>query len=313
MLNYIIRRILYAIPVVIGVTFLVFMISHLTPGDPVRMMAGEDASEADVEALRVKLGMDKPLMMQYGNYLYRVAHFDLGKSIRSNRNIVDEVKTRFRNTIELAIAGTIVASVVGVLLGIISAINHNKIGDSLVMGFSLLGISSPTFLVAIFLIIIFVSKLSILPATGRGGPAFSAEGFKYIILPSLTLGLSAAASIARLTRSSVLEVLQEEYIRTVEAKGLKKKKVLFKHVLRNASVPIMTIIGLQFGYLLGGAVITETIFSWPGIGKYTIDAIMAKDFPAVQGSVLIIALLFVAVNLIVDLLYGVLDPRISYD
>ena len=152
-----------------------------------------------------------------------------------------------------------------------------------------------------------------MPATGRGGFAFSAEGFKFIILPSLTLGLSAAASIARLTRSSVLEVLQEEYIRTVEAKGLKRSKILFKHVLRNASLPIMTIIGLQFGYLLGGAVITETIFSWPGIGKYTVDAILAKDFPAVQGSVLIIALLFVLVNLVVDLLYGVLDPRISFD
>lgn len=313
MLNYIIRRVLYAIPVLIGVTFLVFMIVHLTPGDPVRVMAGEDASEADVEALRVKLGMDKPLLVQYGKYLERLVHLDLGKSIRSNRNIIDEVKFRFRNTLELAVAGTIIASILGVLLGIISAVNHNKIGDSIIMAFSLFGISAPTFIVAIFLIIIFVSKLSILPATGRGGSAFSVEGFKYIILPSLTLGLSAAASIARLTRSSVLEVLQEEYIQTVEAKGLKRSKILFKHVLRNASLPIMTIIGLEFGYLLGGAVITETIFSWPGIGKYTVDAILAKDFPAVQGSVLIIALLFVLVNLVVDLLYGVLDPRISLD
>lgn len=285
----------------------------MAPGDPVQMMAGLDAKEEDIEALRAKMGMDKPLIVQYFNYVKGLLHLDLGKSIITNKNISDEIFFRFRNTAELAVAGMLISSVFGIIIGIIAAVNRDRWLDKTLMSLSITGISMPSFLLALLLMLLLVSQWHLLPASGREGSPFTAEGFKYIILPALTLGISGTASIARLTRSSVVAVLNEEFVMTLKAKGLRRKMILFKHILRNASLPILTMIGLDFGYLLGGAVVTETIFAWPGIGKYAMDAISQNDFPAVQGSVLILSMMFMLINLVVDLLYGVLDPRVSLE
>jgi len=305
MLNFIIKRLLTSILVIIGVTIVIFSLVHMAPGDPVQMMAGLDAKEEDIEALRAKMGMDKPLIVQYFNYVKGLLHLDLGKSIITNKNISDEIFFRFRNTAELAVAG--------IIIGIIAAVNRDRWLDKTLMSLSITGISMPSFLLALLLMLLLVSQWHLLPASGREGSPFTAEGFKYIILPALTLGISGTASIARLTRSSVVAVLNEEFVMTLKAKGLRRKMILFKHILRNASLPILTMIGLDFGYLLGGAVVTETIFAWPGIGKYAMDAISQNDFPAVQGSVLILSMMFMLINLVVDLLYGVLDPRVSLE
>lgn len=313
MLNFIIKRLLTSILVIIGVTIVIFSLVHMAPGDPVQMMAGLDAKEEDIEALRAKMGMDKPLIVQYFNYVKGLLHLDLGKSIITNKNISDEIFFRFRNTAELAVAGMLISSVFGIIIGIIAAVNRDRWLDKTLMSLSITGISMPSFLLALLLMLLLVSQWHLLPASGREGSPFTAEGFKYIILPALTLGISGTASIARLTRSSVVAVLNEEFVMTLKAKGLRRKMILFKHILRNASLPILTMIGLDFGYLLGGAVVTETIFAWPGIGKYAMDAISQKDFPAVQGAVLILSMMFMLINLVVDLLYGVLDPRVSLE
>ena len=313
MLNFIIKRLLTSILVIIGVTIVIFSLVHMAPGDPVQMMAGLDAKEEDIEALRAKMGMDKPLIVQYFNYVKGLLHLDLGKSIITNKNISDEIFFRFRNTAELAVAGMLISSVFGIIIGIIAAVNRDRWLDKTLMSLSITGISMPSFLLALLLMLLLVSQWHLLPASGREGSPFTAEGFKYIILPALTLGISGTASIARLTRSPVVAVLNEEFVMTLKAKGLRRKMILFKHILRNASLPILTMIGLDFGYLLGGAVVTETIFAWPGIGKYAMDAISQNDFPAVQGSVLILSMMFMLINLVVDLLYGVLDPRVSLE
>ena len=313
MLNFIIKRLLTSILVIIGVTIVIFSLVHMAPGDPVQMMAGLDAKEEDIEALRAKMGMDKPLIVQYFNYVKGLLHLDLGKSIITNKNISDEIFFRFRNTAELAVAGMLISSVFGIIIGIIAAVTRDRWLDKTLMSLSITGISMPSFLLALLLMLLLVSQWHLLPASGREGSPFTAEGFKYIILPALTLGISGTASIARLTRSSVVAVLNEEFVMTLKAKGLRRKMILFKHILRNASLPILTMIGLDFGYLLGGAVVTETIFAWPGIGKYAMDAISQNDFPAVQGSVLILSMMFMLINLVVDLLYGVLDPRVSLE
>lgn len=313
MLNFIIKRLLTSILVIIGVTIVIFSLVHMAPGDPVQMMAGLDAKEEDIEALRAKMGMDKPLIVQYFNYVKGLLHLDLGKSIITNKNISDEIFFLFRNTAELAVAGMLISSVFGIIIGIIAAVNRDRWLDKTLMSLSITGISMPSFLLALLLMLLLVSQWHLLPASGREGSPFTAEGFKYIILPALTLGISGTASIARLTRSSVVAVLNEEFVMTLKAKGLRRKMILFKHILRNASLPILTMIGLDFGYLLGGAVVTETIFAWPGIGKYAMDAISQNDFPAVQGSVLILSMMFMLINLVVDLLYGVLDPRVSLE
>ena len=313
MLNFIIKRLLTSILVIIGVTIVIFSLVHMAPGDPVQMMAGLDAKEEDIEALRAKMGMDKPLIVQYFNYVKGLLHLDLGKSIITNKNISDEIFFCFRNTAELAVAGMLISSVFGIIIGIIAAVNRDRWLDKTLISLSITGISMPSFLLALLLMLLLVSQWHLLPASGREGSPFTAEGFKYIILPALTLGISGTASIARLTRSSVVAVLNEEFVMTLKAKGLRRKMILFKHILRNASLPILTMIGLDFGYLLGGAVVTETIFAWPGIGKYAMDAISQNDFPAVQGAVLILSMMFMLINLVVDLLYGVLDPRVSLE
>ncbi len=313
MLKFILKRLALSILVIFGVTVVIFSLVHLAPGDPVRMMAGMDASQEDVDALRIKMGMDKPLPVQYFNYVRDLLRLDLGKSIVTNKNISDEIFFRFRNTAELAVAGVLFASVFGIIIGAAAAVHRNGWLDKLLMSFSIVGISMPTFLLALLLMLLLVSQWSLLPASGREGSPFTAEGFRYIILPGLTLGISSTAGIARMTRSSVVSVLNEEFVMTLKAKGLRRNVILFKHVLRNASLPILTMIGLDFGYLLGGSVVTETIFAWPGIGKYAMDAISQNDFPAVQGSVIILSIMFMVVNLVVDLLYGILDPRVSLD
>ena len=262
MLNFIIKRLLTSILVIIGVTIVIFSLVHMAPGDPVQMMAGLDAKEEDIEALRAKMGMDKPLIVQYFNYVKGLLHLDLGKSIITNKNISDEIFFRFRNTAELAVAGMLISSVFGIFIGIVAAVNRDRWLDKTLMSLSITGISMPSFLLALLLMLLLVSQWHLLPASGREGSPFTAEGFKYIILPALTLGISGTASIARLTRSSVVAVLNEEFVMTLKAKGLRRKMILFKHILRNASLPILTMIGLDFGYLLGGAVVTETIFAW---------------------------------------------------
>lgn len=313
MLNYIIKRLLVSILVVIGVTIVIFSLVHLAPGDPVQMMAGLDAKPEDVAALRAKLGMDRPLIIQYFSYARDLLRFDLGTSIVTNKSISEEVFLHFRNTAELAVVGVSVAAVLGIVVGIVAAVNRDTWIDKTLMGMAITGISMPSFLLALLLMLLLVSRWGLLPASGREGSPFTAEGFRYIILPALTLGINGMASIARLTRSSVVATLNEEFVMTLKAKGLRRKAIVFKHVLRNASLPILTMVGLDFGYLLGGSVVTETIFAWPGIGKYAMDAINQNDFPAVQGAVLILSIMFMIINLIVDLLYGVLDPRVSLE
>lgn len=316
MLSYIIRRIISAVPVLIGVSIFIFLLIHLTPGDPVYMLVADSAdqmTEEDIESLRESLGLNEPLFVQYLDFVKGFVTLDFGKSIHSKVLIKDELLPRFGNTAQLAVAAMIISAAFGIIMGVAAATKKGTLIDSAIMSVSMLGISAPEFVFALSFIIIFVSKLSLLPATGMAGSIFSPEGIRSFILPAFSIGMAGSASIARMTRTSVLEVLNEDYVRTVKAKGVRHLNVLFKHVLRNASIPILTIMGVQFGYLLGGTVIIETIFAWPGIGKYLVDAINSRDYPIVQTCVMFIAIIFAVINLMVDILYGILDPRISYD
>ena len=306
MKNYITKRLLLFFPVVIGVMTFVFFMIHLVPGDPVELMLGENAMDSDRERLRTVLGIDRPIITQYFSFIINAFRGDLGRSIHSNMPVFTVIAERFPSTIELALCAIFVAVIISIPLGVISAYKQKSIFDNGSMVISLFGISMPSFWLGPILIIIFSIKLGWLPVSGRGG-------ISYIILPSITLGTALSAILTRMTRSSMLDCLKEEYVSTARAKGLSEKVVIIKHALANAMIPIITIVGLQSGALLSGAIITETIFSWPGIGRLTIQAINTRDYPLLQGCVLIIALSYVTVNLLTDILYAYFDPRIKYE
>jgi len=303
MLKYIIKRILLLIPIVLGVVTLVFFLVHLIPGDPVEVMLGEQAQAADKEMLRHELHLDRPLMEQYRLYLTGLTRGDLGRSIHSRKPVLTIVTHRFPATLLLTLAAMIVAILIAIPIGILSATKQYSLLDNASMFFALLGISMPNFWLGPLLILLFSIQLGWLPVSGMGG-------VENLILPAITLGTALAAILTRMTRASVLEVIREQYIVTARAKGLQEGIVLFKHALKNALIPVITILGLQFGALLSGSIITETIFSWPGIGRLVIQAVNQRDYPVVQGCVLLIALSYVLVNLATDLFYSVADPRI---
>lgn len=304
MLKYILRRILLLIPVILGVTLITFTMLYFTPGDPARLSLGEQATETELEIFREENGLNDGFFVRFGRYVFN-AFFkqDLGMSYRYKQPVFDEILSRFPATLKLAGLGVLVAVLIGLPTGIISATKQYSIFDTISMILALIGVSMPNFWQGLLLIILFSVNLRVLPSSGFSTPA-------QMILPVITIGTSTAAIITRMTRSSMLEVIRSDYIRTARAKGQKESKIVLRHALGNAMIPIVTVIGLQFGYLLGGAVLTESIFSVPGVGRLMVDAIKNKDFPMVQGGVLFIAVTFSIVNLLIDILYAFLDPRI---
>jgi peptide/nickel transport system permease protein len=331
---YIAKRLLLLIPVLLGVSILSFSLIQLAPGDPARTLAGEHASSQVIAAIREKYGLDKPFTTQYWIWLRRVLRGDLGRSIVSNEYVMKEILDRFPNTVELTFFAMFIAVAVGVVAGIVSASRQYSVLDYTTMGVALFGVSMPVFWLGIMLMMIFGVFLKWLPIGGRmdtliafrrvtgfylldsaitwNWPAFVST-LRYLLLPSVALATIPMATIARVTRSSMLEVLRQDFIRTERAKGLSERMVIYKHAARNALLPVVTVIGLEFGLLLAGAILTETIFAWPGIGRYVVNAVRMRDYPAVQGCVLFFAFSFVIVNLITDLLYVLIDPRIKYD
>jgi peptide/nickel transport system permease protein len=305
MVALLLSRLLSLLTVVFGVITLVFFLIHLVPGDPVQVMLGESATLADQAQLREQLGLDQPLSQQWLNYLLQLRNGDLGQSLHSQEPIVDILLQRLPATIELAAAGLFIAILIAIPLGSLAAWRQNTLYDQSAMIFSLLGVSIPNFWMGPLLIVIFSLNLGWFPVSGR-------EGWSSLVLPALTLGTALAAILARMVRATLLEVLHEDYIRTARAKGLNEITIVSHHALRNAALPIITILGLQLGTLLGGAVITETIFAWPGIGQLTIESIQRRDYPVVQACVLLISLSYVVINTLTDLLYAWLDPRVRY-
>ena len=303
-MDFLVRRLFSALVTVVGVATLVFFLIHLIPGDPVDRILGDSARPADREALRTALGLDAPVSVQFGDFLSGLARLDLGDSIVSGRPVASLIAQHLPATLQLAAAALAIALLVAVPLGVIAARRRGTRLDSLAMGFSLLGVSIPNFWLGPMLILVFSLWLGWTPVSGR-------EGLASQVLPALTLGTSLAAVLARMVRSSLLEVLEEDFMRTARAKGLDENTVVWRHGLRNALLPVVTLVGLQLGALLGGAVITETVFAWPGIGLLLVDAIQARDYPVVQGCVLTISTTYVLVNLGTDLIYGVIDPRIE--
>ncbi|HEY7791707.1 MAG TPA: nickel ABC transporter permease [Vicinamibacterales bacterium] len=304
--SYILRRLLLTIPVLLGVATLVFALIHLVPGDPVQAMLGEGATPADVAELRTKLGLDRPLYVQYESFLVGLVHGDLGTSIRTNEPVTQAIAERVPATVELAFASMCVAVLIAIPLGVLAAAWRGTGIDYGATTLALLGISIPNFWLGPLLAIVFSIELGWLPVSGRGGLA-------HLVLPAITLGAPLAAVLARMTRASVVEELRELYVLAARAKGVSRTRAVLHHAFRNSLIPIVTIFGLQFGAVLTGAVITETIFAWPGVGRLLIQAIDFRDYPLVQGCILLIAFAYVGANLLTDLTYGWLDPRIRYN
>lgn len=303
MLNFILARLFSALLVILGVIFIVFMLLHLVPGDPVEVMLGESASVVDREVLRHSMGLDQPLWQQFTQFIIGLFHIDFGLSLHSKKPITELITARIWPTVQLSLAALLVALMIAFPLGIIAALNKNKAMDGLAMSVSLIGISIPNFLMGPLLILFFSVFLGWFPVSGQ-------SGLTSLVLPALTLGSAMAAILSRMIRASLLEVLNEDYIRTAQAKGLSRVRIIGIHALHNALLPVITIIGLQMGSLLAGAVITEMVFSWPGIGQLTIEAIQKRDYPIVQACILLISMTYVVVNTLTDIAYGVLDPRI---
>lgn len=312
MRRYVLRRLLVALPVMLGVMVLSFSMLHLTPGDPAVLIAGPDAPRDAVEALREQLGLNRPVWVQFGSYLSKVVSGDLGESLVSGKSVGEEIHRVFGPTLQLVVVAMAWAVTAALVLGVTAARFRGSFLDRVVTAAGLIGLSLPIFWVGLVLIWAFSFRWPLFPVSGWGGPLWTAQGLYFTLLPAVTLGATLIGPLARMTRATVLEVLQQDYVRTARAKGLVERRVVYVHVLRNAALPIVTLIGLQFGYLLGGVVVTETIFGWPGMGRTVVRAILAKDVPVVQGIVLTISLSFVLINLLVDLLYAVLDPRIRY-
>ncbi|KGQ23136.1 ABC transporter permease [Thermus filiformis] len=335
MWSYFLRRLVGLVPVLFGITLLVFLFLKLIPGDPAVAILGERGTPEQVEALREKLGLNRPLPEQYLAFVRRVLTGDLGVSAVSTIPVGEELKRRWPATFELALAATLVAVLLGIPAGILAAIRKNTLWDNLSMSLSLVGVSMPVFWLGLLLVYLFAVHLHWLPTGGRlsteAGIGFKpltgfyvldallrgdfrllADVLAHLVLPALTLGTIPLAILARITRSAMLEVLSQDYVRTARAKGLAERQVILKHAFKNALLPVVTVVGLQFGTLLGGAILTETIFSWPGIGSYIYEGILNRDYPVVQSGVLVVALAFVLINLLVDLSYALLDPRIQY-
>ena len=291
------------IPIAIGISFLVFGILYISPGDPAQILAGDDATETDIAAIRERYGLDEPFLVQYGVWVGNAVQGDLGRSIITRRPVVDEIRSRIAPTAQLAVAAIAFAIVFGTLIGIISATKQNSMADYLTMVVALIGVSMPAFWLGLVLIFFFGVDLGWAPTGG-------ADGWTALILPTVTLGASSTAIVARMTRSSVLETIRQDYTRTARAKGLSEGTILHRHILKNAWIPIVTVVGIEFGHLLGGTVITETVFSRPGLGRLLVDGIRTRDFPVVQGTLMVLAFTFVTVNLLVDILYSYIDPRI---
>jgi len=305
MAQYIVRRILQMIPITLGILTLVFSLIHLIPGDPAVAIAGEGARPEDIAEVRKALGLDEPLWTQYVHYLVRLAHGDLGRSFRTQDLVSHEILTRYPATLELAFGAMCIALLVAFPLGMVSAIYRNSWIDNVARFFALIGVSMPSFWFGPLLIIAFAIKVNWFPVSGRE------EGLKSLVLPSLTMGLALSAILTRMIRVSVAEELNQLYVTTAIAKGVTRVKAIFRHALKNAMIPVITVLALQFGSLLTGAIITEQIFSWPGLGRLLIQSISTRDYPQVQASILVIALTYILVNFISDLLYAVVDPRIK--
>lgn len=332
MLAFIIRRILIVIPTLLGVTIIVFLMLRITPGDPAELLLGERATPTALEAMREYLGLNEPLYVQYSMFIKRVIKFDLGETIWSREKVSKEIRQRFPATIELALVAMVISCFFGIILGIISATKQYSWFDYLSMVTSLFGVSMPVFWLGLMLMLIFSLTLGWLPMSGRIGVGTDIEiitnfyvldsilardwralidTLRHLTLPAVALSTIPLAIIARMTRSSMLEVLRQDYIKTAKAKGLSQAKIILKHALRNGLIPVITVVGLQFGILMGGAILTETVFAWPGVGKWLFDGVVKRDYMVIQGGTMLVATTFVIVNLIVDVLYAVINPRIS--
>jgi peptide/nickel transport system permease protein len=306
MLNYLIKRLISTVPVLIGISLLLFFMLRMLPGDPAQVLAGQMATPEEIENIRHQLGLDRPIHEQYAVYLSRLVRLDLGRSARTQNPVIDEVWARLPNTLLLAVVAITLACLLGIPAGILSAVRPYSWVDYLVTLSALFGISMPVFWLGLMLVVVFSIMLKWLPAGGTGS-------WQHVILPSITLAAFVVAFIARMTRSTLIETLSQDFTTTARSKGLTEKVVIVKHALRNALIPIITVVGLQFGLLLGGAVLTETVFAWPGVGRLIVDSILARDYPMIQGTILIFGLLYIFVNLIIDLIYAFVDPRIRYD
>lgn len=306
MLKFIVRRLLGIIPTLLIVSMVIFLFVRMIPGDPARLVAGADASIQDIQAVRIELGLDKPVVTQYFNFMGNLSHGDLGKSLKTRQPVIEEIGSRFMPTFWLTLTSMAWALVLGLVIGVISATKRNKWQDYTGMFAAVSGLSLPSFWLGLMLMQLFSVQLGWFPTNGF-------DSWKSLVLPSLTLGAGVAAVIARFTRSSLMEVLREDYVRTARAKGLHSSIVVLKHALRNALIPVVTMTGLQFGFLLGGSVVVETVFSWPGLGRLLIDSVAFRDYPTIQAEMLLFALEFILINLIVDLLYAVLNPQIRLE
>ena len=305
MSSFILRRLLLAVPTLFGVLVVAFLLLYVAPGDPVEAMVGERADSATIARLREQLRLDDPLVSRFGHYVGDVVTGDLGRSYITNRPITQDIRERFPKTLQLAAAAMLLATTLGLTLGVLSARNPGGFADRFALGIAYLGISFPVYWVGLLLILLFAVTLKWLPPSGYGG-------LRFLILPALTLGMRSIAFLARMTRSAMLDALSADFVRTARAKGLTEWVVTLKHALRNALIPVITVLGLDFGAYLTGSILTETIFSWPGIGRYVVNAISRRDLPAIQGAVLFLSTVFVLVNLLTDLAYAKADPRVSY-
>lgn len=305
MLRYTLRRLVQLVPVLIGVSIMTFAILHAIPGDPIAVMAPADASEEDIAGLRAEFGLDQPLPIQYLKYVGNAVQGNLGRSLRTRDPVAETLWRRLQFTIQLTIASVVLGVILGVVLGVVAATHHNTWIDNTIMVTSLTLLSVPGFWLSLMLLLLFAGTLRWLPSGGTGGP-------QHLVLPVIVISHGAAAVIARFTRSSMLEVIRQDYIRTARANGIPERLVVYRHALRNALNPVITIVGLQFGFLLGGSAIVETIFALPGIGRLMVNAIYTRDYPVIQGGILFIALTFVLVNLLTDLVYAIVNPRIRY-
>lgn len=308
MFAHIVRRLLYTIPVLWGVVTVIFILMAVVPGDPARLMMGQRGDPATIERIRHDLGLDLPLTQQYGKFIGELARGDLGMSYRNNERVASAIGTRFNATLRLTLCAMAIAVLVGLTAGILSAAKPNSAFDYSAMFLAVLGVSAPVFWVGLLLLLLFAYNLGWVPGIGYGD-----GGWRYLILPSIALGVRPAALIARLTRSCMLEVLNQDYIRTARSKGVRESLVVVKHALKNAMIPVVTIIGTQVSELLSGAVLTETIFAWPGVGRLAVEALVNRDFPMIRGTVIVMALTFLLANLIVDISYGFFDPRVRYE
>jgi ABC-type dipeptide/oligopeptide/nickel transport system permease component len=306
----IVRRLIISLPALIGVLFLCFCLLQVVPNDPARIIAGPDARPEEVEAVRQDLGLDRPVLVQFADYLGRVARGDLGRSIISNKSVGEELAETVGPTVELMLGAMLMAVPIGLALGTLAAVRRGSLLDRFIMAISVAGVSMPVFFIGLLLIQFVGFKWDLLPFTGRTGPVW-AGGLPSLVLPALTLGSVLIGPIARITRTAVLEVLGADFVRTARAKGLPESVVIVHHALRNALIPVVTLIGLQAAFLLGGAVVTETMFSWPGVGRLAVGAIVSSDFPVAQGAIMILAMAFLLINLLVDVLYVYLDPRVQ--